>query len=249
VILRVLWVLMLSFRFGAGDAAAHDPGATSGSVAAGADGVLTSRMMVSGSDVPRLVDAIVPGLSRRASPRLAPLAVDLLLDAPRLPPRLEASALEEVNRIWAPYGVDVRFQHADDAVRCGAVRLAVALGNRPDGLATAHALGSIHFHGDEPEPAIEMYSNAIEQLVSTATLYDHENRKWPTSFRHFIVGRVLGRALAHEIGHFLLRTRHHSAAGLMRSELASADLVSPSRRPFALSAVDAARLAFITRND
>jgi hypothetical protein len=94
-----------------------------------------------------------------------------------------------------------------------------------------------------------MYSNAIEKLVSTATLYDHENRQWPTSFCHLIIGRVLGRALAHEIGHFLLRTRQHSAVGLMRSDLASADLVSPSRRPFTLSAGDAARLASVTRND
>jgi hypothetical protein len=51
-----------------------------------------------------------------------------------------------------------------------------------------------------------------------------------------------GRALAHEIGHFLLRSRHHSAAGLMRARQSAYDLVSVDRRGFTLTAEEEARL-------
>jgi len=51
---------------------------------------------------------------------------------------------------------------------------------------------------------------------------------------------VLGRALAHELGHFLLRSRTHSPKGLMRPSQALPDLVSPDRRPFTLSAGEVA---------
>ena len=56
------------------------------------------------------------------------------------------------------------------------------------------------------------------------------------------MGRALGRVLGHEIGHFLLGSRDHTAKGLMRSEQILTDLVSPDWRRFALSAEGAALL-------
>jgi hypothetical protein len=56
-----------------------------------------------------------------------------------------------------------------------------------------------------------------------------------TGFHDFIVGRVFGRALAHEIGHYLLRSRNHSVKGLMRALQFAPDLVGQDRQVFALS--------------
>jgi len=39
----------------------------------------------------------------------------------------------------------------------------------------------------------------------------------PNALADFILGRALGRALAHEIGHFLLGTGQHASKGLLRS--------------------------------
>jgi hypothetical protein len=55
---------------------------------------------------------------------------------------------------------------------------------------------------------------------------------------------VLGRALAHEIGHFLLRSRNHSTVGLMRANPSVSDLIGRSRQTFSLSADDEKRLAW-----
>jgi hypothetical protein len=59
------------------------------------------------------------------------------------------------------------------------------------------------------------------------------------------MGRVLGRALAHEIGHFLLRSRNHSKVGLMRANPSVPDLIGRDRQTFFLSADDGKRLAWV----
>jgi hypothetical protein len=219
---------------------------------------LIVSLAISRDAAPRDLAMPSVALTSRAARRSAAVAtvsrprlrVDLVLDGAVMPPGLEATAMEEVARIWAPYGVDVRAPDGNhDVGRHDAVRLAVRLADRSDGHATAMALGSIQFLGDLPEPAIVMYPKAIDKLVSGVTLYGRTNRQWPSAFRDFIVGRVLGRALAHEIGHFLLRSRHHSAAGLMQSDLAAPDLVGADRRRFVLSAEEAARLDAVTRSE
>jgi hypothetical protein len=63
-----------------------------------------------------------------------------------------------------------------------------------------------------------------------------------TGFRDFIVGRVFGRALAHEIGHYLLRSPNHSREGLMRALQFAPGLVGQDRQRFALSADQVTRL-------
>lgn len=60
-----------------------------------------------------------------------------------------------------------------------------------------------------------------DQLLAPSTLLDHR------------LGVVLGRAVAHEIGHYMLRTNTHATRGLMRARIASrefADLRSGSFR-------------------
>ncbi len=153
-----------------------------------------------------------------------------------MPPMLEASAIAEARVIWAPYGVDVHGPAANIVDR-DAVRLDVTFDER-ESRAAPDALGSIRFDHGVPEPAIAIYPNAITSLISTAEPFGRN-----LALRHLIVWRVLGRALAHEIGHYLLRTRQHSRIGLMRALQPIADLVASDRRGFVLSPDEMARLA------
>lgn len=41
--------------------------------------------------------------------------------------------------------------------------------------------------------------------------------------------------VAHEIGHFLLRSKIHSAGGLMRAQQTGTDVMSPDHRGFVLT--------------
>jgi len=187
--------------------------------------------------------AIVLSATRPPVPTQPRISVDIVFDGQPMPRQLEAAAMAEVTAIWAPYGVDVRAAHPDEPGRSGAVRLAVGLVDRPAGSMVAETLGSIRFVDAVPEPRIAVYPRAIADLVSTAKFSGVDCSEWPTALRDAILGRVTGRALAHEIGHFLLRARHHSPDGLMRAGLFIRDLMSLDGRAFFLSTDEAALIS------
>ena len=193
--------------------------------------------------------AIVLSVSRPPVPAEPRLSVEIIFDGQPMPRRLEAAAMAEVTAIWAPYGVDVREAHPDEPGRDGAVRLTVVLVDRPAGSMVAETLGSIRFVDAVPEHRIAIYPDAIASLVSTVSFAGVNCGVWPTALRDEILGRVTGRALAHELGHFLLRARHHSPKGLMRAGLFTRDLMSVDGRPFVLSTDEAALISTWQANE
>ena len=54
---------------------------------------------------------------------------------------------------------------------------------------------------------------------------------------------VLGRAVAHEIGHYLLRTQTHAQRGLMRAAINAPEFADPQSRSFRLDEAAQAHLA------
>jgi hypothetical protein len=52
--------------------------------------------------------------------------------------------------------------------------------------------------------------------------------------RETLVARGLGRALAHELGHFLLSSKRHTPSGLMRAQHTAAEMFEPGLAPFAI---------------
>lgn len=189
--------------------------------------------------MPILVSALLlclPGVL--APPRH--LRVDITIEAGSAPPAYVAAAVQEAADIWAAYGVDVRMSGANDAEHDRAVRLAVTLAT-PEWRKETGALGSIVFTGDAPEPAIALYPGAASALITAVASSRRENT-WPAAPRDRVLARVLGRALAHEIGHFLLRSKSHSTAGLMRAEQIGTELMAPDHSGFLLSADEVQRL-------
>jgi hypothetical protein len=156
------------------------------------------------------------------------------------------SAMEELIAIWAPYGVDVREATVDEAGRSGALKLSVVLVDHQSGKVPRNALGSAWFVGGSPQPTIFMYPNTIAGLVSTTTLFGRREDQWSTKLRDHVLGRAFGRALAHEIGHVLLRMRDHHDNGLMRAQYSANDLVTTDLRSFRLMTDEVMRLTVLT---
>jgi hypothetical protein len=136
----------------------------------------------------------------------------------------------EANAIWQSGGV---------AFECPRIRpeeanvfpLTVTIDERevrrgPDG-----ALGWIPFTSDGPGRSIFLSRASAEELVRQTpgfpdiTVASHE----------MLVGRALGRALAHEVGHYLLRSKVHTLRGLMRAALSGDEFLALSRDGFALT--------------
>jgi hypothetical protein len=61
------------------------------------------------------------------------------------------------------------------------------------------------------------------------------------------LGVVLGRAVAHEIGHFLLRTDTHAASGLMRATINAREFADVGSASFGLDEAAQAHLAHLAR--
>ena len=163
---------------------------------------------------------------------------------PDLPRALEAEALDEAAAIWAPYGATI--SAADPCVTPldGAATLTVAIAGEAATLGTAPwagTFGAIRFTDGVPAPEIDVSYEAIARLIQSVSLHDRRESEWPRAVRRLVLGRVIGRVLAHEIGHYLLRSRGHAAAGLMRGQQTITNLVDADRRRFALSAAEQAR--------
>jgi len=153
------------------------------------------------------------------------------------PPDVTESLLirvfDEANAIWEPTDIALDWQRITAKDVAAAWQVTVTIDDERKGLAERHgALGWILFTSDGPAPSIRLSRANAEALirrtpgVTVATIVDHE----------ILIGRALGRALSHEIGHYLLKSKVHTPHGLMRAIWPSDELFSHDRRGFELTA-------------
>ena len=123
---------------------------------------------------------------------------------------------DEVERIWQPYGLTLCWTQRSNPCAGWGVRLTVVVADdlprkvTPAGLGEP-IVGRILFDAGGPSTDIALSISAARGLVSRASRLG----EWPGGAWNVLVPRVLGRALAHEIGHFVLQTRDHARTGLM----------------------------------
>jgi hypothetical protein len=133
--------------------------------------------------------------------------------------------LNEAAAIWSPLGVEVEWDRGDRHVQMRVVVTDDAVEDRNE------RLGWIRFlSGSRPEPIVYVSAASAGQLLdSTASL-----RNEPPGYRDVLLARILGRALAHEIGHYVLGSEAHTHSGLMRPSWPLDALIAADRRAFSL---------------
>jgi hypothetical protein len=174
--------------------------------AAGAVGTLLSCVVVA---------AVSTATAEEGRPESA-LSLEILLTiAPSLPTAARAPLLDEATGIWRSQGVKIDWLSATAPTRVTNKSLRVLVlprrgagARQNDSLAVGELLGPGKGH------AVAIVSiEAAERLVEEAR---------PPGFPLLApvdprrLGLVLGRAVAHEIGHYLLDTPTHARRGLMR---------------------------------
>jgi hypothetical protein len=136
-----------------------------------------------------------------------------------LPDDGRAALRSEVARLWARAGVHIEWAEPISSERPDASILQVIVVSRR----------AVTASDDHAWPVAELVGASTHRPVAVASLEAawrvvdaaHE-RTEPNAIRLQRLGRVLGRAVAHEIGHHLLG-RQHSARGLMRARIDAAD--------------------------
>ena len=136
---------------------------------------------------------------------------------------------EEVDAIWRSSGVTFVWEEAAPGRAPGAVEIIVN-DDRGRTSSPLPPLGWILFDAhDVPDRLIHVsYANAVALLDDSSPVVGHTNAM-PTEERETYLGRAMGRALAHELGHYLLASKAHTARGLMQGTLSATALFSPIR--------------------
>ena len=96
-------------------------------------------------------------------------------------------------------------------------------------------LGWIRFNSpDEPEQVIHLsYANA-SSLLEASELVVGTVGTMPRLERELYLARAMGRALAHELGHYLLASKAHTPRGLMQTGRSASELFGRQRVHFDL---------------
>ncbi len=143
-------------------------------------------------------------------------------------PSLVLRLLDEADAVWRPSGVTFAWDTQSHGSVPAALQIVVdeERGAAPGGLPP---LGWILFDAqDTPGRLIHLsYANAVALLNESPVLGDRNSM--PIAQRETYLGRALGRALAHELGHYLLASKGHTPTGLMKGTLTANELFSPER--------------------
>lgn len=145
----------------------------------------------------------------------------------------------EASRIWLRHGVELTWTYPALA-RCDTVvpvmfdeqKVRALAGPRRDALALTEFAGASRRIYVSAQRAFEMVGQIRGRTSSNETIGERDLRQ----------GTLIGRALAHELGHVLLDTLEHSASGLMRPVFAAKDALSVDKRATDLSPFETQRL-------
>jgi hypothetical protein len=124
---------------------------------------------------------------------------------------------------WREAGVEVRWAIDEGAATGGPEDLYVIVtrdvdaGPRGAGRPLARPLASILFVDGQPTTQVQAYVAEVERLAATVRVDDKPWLEHPRFLRERLIGRVLGRAVAHEVGHYLFASASHAPGGLMRA--------------------------------
>ncbi len=144
--------------------------------------------------------------------------------------------------LWRPY-VDVAFGYAGDIRRTIEVdQLSLVITDRLLAPGEPNGLGWIEFTNDEPSQTITVSTTALGRLMEISSWSGRRISEWPQSVRRRFLARALGRSVAHEMGHYLLRSKLHTRKGLMRDHVTADEIMNPNLVKDSLEAEELKRL-------
>ena len=171
---------------------------------------------------------------------------------------LVSGALAEADAVWRATGITFVWKRPSakaasrlDQNRAGAAAgLRVVIGNSRG---TVHddrmPLGWIQFAAGSPAQEIYLsYRNAVDFMADSAAVVGVLSRMPPLE-QEFNLSRAMGRALAHELGHYLLASKAHSRGGLMQATHSAYEFFGHARNGFSIDAAQRQLIAARLQRD
>jgi hypothetical protein len=161
----------------------------------------------------------------------------MVTTAAGLPSGVRTAALREVSEIWKRQGITVSVVERASVDTPPLVRVLVVTAARSDSGTDSHQWPVAELLADATGRPMAVASiGAARRVLRAASLDDG-----PNVLVERRLGVVLGRAIAHEIGHHLLDSSGHVGHGLMRARIDARDFADPRDGGFDLDAAASAR--------
>ena len=168
----------------------------------------------------------------------APTLPLVWVDGSATAPGVLDEAEREASRIWQAAGIRLEWARSGPARAIRQDEILVVLRSELVVRTVAEArarprqtLGRlIRASAERPGRLIELALPDIVRSVVPQTLHGHRVRDLPPVARERVIGRALGRVVAHEIGHWLFG-RDHAVDGLMRAAIQRPALVAADPPP------------------
>jgi hypothetical protein len=188
--------------------------------------------------------AFVAGAGAPVASDAVPSMIVTVSVEPNLSPALVQAIFAEADAIWRPSGisfvwqrtppVSVSYARGGDAAPYLPNTLHLTIGERRGPARDGRLpLGWIVFD-DMTVPAQEIYlsyANAKQMMVEARGVVGLIDQM-PIMQRETLLSRAMGRALAHELGHYLLASKVHTERGLMKAIMTAVELFAADSRGF-----------------
>lgn len=152
---------------------------------------------------------------------------------------LKTPVLAELNRIWQPMGITVeeteKFQNNCDRW----ILLKSALEAGPEDAAGQTAIAWVPFVEKRARRVVFVRMNHARTLIEA---FNPTNMLRPPSQTEALLAKLVGRSLAHELGHVLLNSMAHERSGLMRARYQTHDVMHDLPSGYTLNAGQLDRL-------
>jgi hypothetical protein len=196
---------------------------------------------------------LMPPLAESASPASPVDVTARLYNTARIPAVARDAALSVAAGALLAGGIGLRWKNCDIADSCAMVpargELVIRLVRSPGQIVTprdpsvARTRRSLGEGGSGPRVLVlgEAFIDTRERAGVLATVFvDHV--ELIAALSETDAALLLGRAIAHELGHLLLGSNAHSVRGLMRAQWTPADIRRHASADWALTTEDAAAI-------
>jgi hypothetical protein len=188
-----------------------------------------------------LISAASTAVPAISMPRPELLVVVRTEGAVSVGPRMMAEVMAGVRDIWRPYA-GITFEATERGDPTDHTELQLVITNRTMRSGDAGSLGWIEFVNGRPAQTITVSITAARDLMEASRWAGVPFTRFPPIVREKFLVRALSLSIAHEIGHYLLKSREHAARGLMRGRLTADDIMGTRRETVRIERVDVKRL-------
>ena len=192
-----------------------------------------------------LAVALASNTPLEAAPAPLPPVLVSVIEAPGVPTTLVSRLLAEAEEIWRAAGVTFLWRRSVPSAAVPDPRTAdsspflpttlrVVIGN-DKGFARDQRtpLGWIVFEAeDAPQQQVYLSYKNARTLMTASRVVIGDFDQMPLVRREVLLARVMGRALAHELAHYLLASKVHTKRGLLKASRTAGELFAAERNGF-----------------